>query len=297
MLEIGEDGNGEFGIAGDDGFRHFKLEACWIDPGLANGRLEFGDKAGIGKLLGRDIHANVHIRHGGMVVLPGLQLLTGFEDQPVAGGIEQAGVLGGGDEMVGRNQALLGMVPAQEGFESYDLSACKLHDGLVMDTELAPGDGFAEFGFELEAVYSAGMHGLIEHFATGAPERFGAAHGDIGVLEKIFGARVRSSAHCNADAGGGANFAVLHDKWLGYEREDTIGNSHGIAGIGDTFEQDGKFISTHSGEDSIPGSELILRPCDCVLIPEDSVDTMAYFNQHLVADCGAHGVVESFETV
>ena len=35
------------------------------------------------------------------------------------------------------------MVPAQESFESDDFPARKLHDGLVVDTELAQSNGFS----------------------------------------------------------------------------------------------------------------------------------------------------------
>lgn len=144
---------------------------------------------------------------------------------------------------------MLGVLPAEQGFEANDCLGIELHDGLVEETNLLLIECGAERAFETQTAFGAGVHGLIKDFATGATESFGAAKGDVGVLQEILGAWRWGETECDADAGGAGELRAIEiEGSSGQSGLHAFGYAHGVTGGGSAFEEDGELIATEAGE-------------------------------------------------
>ena len=65
---------------------------------------------------------------------------------------DQARLFGMGDEIRGRNQALFGMVPAQQRLEARNRAVLQSDDRLVVDVELVLTEGAAQIRFERHSI-------------------------------------------------------------------------------------------------------------------------------------------------
>ena len=96
------------------------------------------------ELPGREVDAHAQRLVFGIVLGPGPDLVAGFSQAPVANGEDQAGVLGQGNEVHGRQQAAFRVLPSNESFEPHDFQTAQLHHRLVVEDKLAAVDGAAE---------------------------------------------------------------------------------------------------------------------------------------------------------
>ena len=78
---------------------------------------------------------------------------AGFVDHPFADRRHQPAFLGDRDEHVGRDEAALRMVPADQRFEPDQLLGLGVDQRLEDEMELLRGDRAAEVGFEPDAVF------------------------------------------------------------------------------------------------------------------------------------------------
>ena len=68
---------------------------------------------------------------------------------------DEPGLLGDGQEVVGRNKSALGVLPAHERLESYDASVAHVDLRLVVDDELAMLDRAAQLDFSAQPLLGA----------------------------------------------------------------------------------------------------------------------------------------------
>ena len=201
----------------------------------------------------------------------------------MSGGRQQARILSRIDEMVRRNQALLRMLPAQQGLESSDLSRRKLHDGLVVHAELCCSMASRSSASSFRRFTARVCMASSNNFATGPSESFGAAHGNVGILQQIFGAGMRRASHGDTHAGRCAHFAAFHQKRLRHRRKNALARPASRRSDRSRLPKDGEFISAHSGENGISRSDLVLRARNRVFVSKTGFDAMANLDNHLIA--------------
>ncbi len=73
------------------------------------------------------------------------------------------------------------MLPTKQSLEADNLKGIHLKHWLVEHTELAPIEGRAQIGLELEASDGTGVHGGIEKFGTISTHALGATESGFGV--------------------------------------------------------------------------------------------------------------------
>ena len=123
----------------------------------------------------RKVDCDPQLRSHGL--LPDYRLTAGFLEHPLADGDDQPGFLGDGDEGIGHHQAMLGMLPTNQGFDADDLSREQRKQGLVVQDKLFPADDFAHlFGHATSA--ADGILGV---------EAMAAATGTLAVFESGIG--------------------------------------------------------------------------------------------------------------
>ena len=100
---------------------------------------------------------------------------------------DQPGALGHGDELVGRDQAALGMLPAHERLHADQAPVRGADERLVVDAQLPLGDGLAQLGLDAQLVASPLEHGAVEADVLAGPALLGAVHRDVGVAQHRLG--------------------------------------------------------------------------------------------------------------
>ena len=119
--------------------------------------------------------------------LPGDDLRGERLDHPGADRLEQAHLLGGGDEVVGHHQPAVGVLPAQQRLHRVHAPARGPHDRLVVQRQLSTLDRPPQPRGEREALQWLARHARVER-----PRRAAASlalvHRHVRVLEQLLGA-------------------------------------------------------------------------------------------------------------
>src|SRR5205814_10252363 len=110
---------------------------------------------------------------------------------PLAELVDQARLLSQRDEVGGRDQALPGMLPANERLESDHRSVCEIHDRLVVENELPALDGPSEVGLQIEAATRGCRQVGVEQLAAPAAPTLGGPHRQLRLLQHAAGVQPR----------------------------------------------------------------------------------------------------------
>ena len=108
-------------------------------------------KPGLLDLAGRHVDAHEQARRRDAGLLPRHRALAGLAHDPAADRQDRAVLLGDLDELAGRDQPAIGMLPAHERLEPGDAPGLERDDRLVDEPQLAEVDRVLELGSELVA--------------------------------------------------------------------------------------------------------------------------------------------------
>jgi hypothetical protein len=139
-----------------------------------------------------DVHDQV--RRFGEFSVPPAHLQARLAQHPVTDRHDEAGFLGDGKELLRRQDAVDGMVPAQQRFEAGHRGAGERDDWLIKQLQLLAVDRMAQVRFDRQAVFRRCQHRCIEDLAAGLAAVFGAVHRGIGVADHVDAAAVPFSA-------------------------------------------------------------------------------------------------------
>jgi hypothetical protein len=223
-------------------------------------------------------------------------MAAGLADYPLIDHGHQAGVFGGFEEFFGRDQALCGTLPANQGFKPNDLPGMDLKDGLVEDAELAAIESSAQIGFELQTGDGAIVHAGIEQLGAVATHRLSAAESGFSIAQGIVGSSRLDGAEGTADADVRAHLALLEDEGSGHGGMNALGDAKNVTGISARFQQNGELIASKAREYNIADGAFV-GARDRVGAAEASLQAKADFDEDLISGGSAHGVVESLKGV
>lgn len=114
-------------------------------------------------------------------------LAAGLLHHPVAERVDDAGPLGHGDELAGRDQAALGIAPAHERLDAHDRAVGRAADRLVVQLELAALDRPPQPRGQREALERIGGLGAVDRDAAAGGLRL--VHRGVRVRSLCSGAR------------------------------------------------------------------------------------------------------------
>lgn len=242
-----------------------------------------------------DQHGQIAIAHldGGnvdrhaQVAQPGLaegcQLATGGPQHPLADRLDQAGLFGDADETPRHQQALLGMLPTHQRLDTAHPAAHQVDDRLVVQAELVVGQRQAQAVFDLQPVDGGIVHFLVEELEVVPPGHLGVVHGGIGILHQRLA----------IDAIGGIDGDTDTRRCVQVEAADLVGTTNvenqlfGHEGnrraVVDAGQHDHELVATEPGDD--------------IAVAHGFLQAVRHFDQQLVADMMAQGVVDHLETV
>src|SRR5882762_1055966 len=128
---------------------------------------------------------------------------------PFADGSNQAGFLCQRDELCGRNEATLWMLPSQKSLCTGDPAGLERNNGLIVNGQLVVVDGPSEVRLQLQERHRADMHVAVKYLITCLPLRLGAIHRCVGIAQKVLRPCMVCPTHGETDARGGKNLMSL----------------------------------------------------------------------------------------
>ena len=173
------------------------------------------------------------------------------------------------------------MAPADKGLGSDDLGGIEFHDRLVLEDELVPLDGPAEFGLHGQSSHDRVVHLGLEDLETGLALGLRGVHRNVGVTQQ-FGSRVARLAACDADAGADVDLLAEKPERNPQRGPDALGDAGGSRDVG-VFEQDGELVAA--------------KPRGRVLGADRRPQPMRGLDQDVVAGGVTEAVVDRLEVV
>ena len=164
---------------------------------------------------------------------PARGLRAGGAQHPLAERDDQAGLLGERDELAGRDQAALRMVPAHQRLEAADPAVLEANDRLVVQLEFGVGDGRAEIDLERVARLQPPVHLPLEEPVGAAAVALGEIERHVGVLEQLIRAGAVGGRDRDADAGADLDRAAADLERLAEQVDDARGELAALLGARD----------------------------------------------------------------
>ncbi len=243
----------------------------------------FVDETGLVQLAARDVDRHPNPAAG--VVCPRPGLAAGLVQRPATEFDDQPGVLGEFDELQRRDQAALGVPPAQQRFGPADPPVGQGDDRLVVQEELTGLHRPLKVGAAGEPVEHPGVQVVVvaHHLALAA---------FLGGIER----QVRAAQQLGQGEGGGVSTgqdqpgAGVHPYRLAVQQERAVERAQdparerlGLGRVGDFFDEQRELVAAEPGG-RVAGAKIGLEPA-------------RYLLEQLVTGAVAAAVVDTFEVV
>ena len=210
-------------------------------------------------------------------------LAAGLAQDPAADGQDGAVLLRQLDELAGRDEPALGMLPANERLDAGQTSRVEAHDGLVDDAQLLQLDSSLELRAELVALADDGVHARIEDGEAGLAVGLGQIHRDVGVADDIGRVLAGVAGAGDADAGGDRDVVVADQVRRAELAGQPLGHGARAAQVGGVLGQDGELVAAQAG--------------DQVALAHRVRDALGDRDQERITSRMAEGVVDDLEVV
>ena len=204
-------------------FRQFQLQRAARDRRARQHGADVVDQVVPQQLPRRDVDAGEDRMLRAHGALPHGELARGLVHHEHPEIDDQAGLLGDGDEFVGRHPSEFGMVPARQGLEAGDRAILQPDDRLVEDGEFLALDGAPQLGLQGQAIGLARAHRWLVDVDAIAADALGVIHRELGVLDDLVRELRLRIAQCESDRGGQEDLAVVE----GDRRTDGLADGFG----------------------------------------------------------------------
>ena len=202
-------------------------------------------------------------------------------DHPGADARDQAGLLGVRDELVGRHEPLLGIVPAHQRLDPEQRARAEVVDGLVVEPELVLGQRAPQPRGERQAAVAVAGVLRVEGIRVAAGA-LGLVHRGVGVLEQLSGDDAVVRADRDADRGSEPELgSVEHERVV--ERGQDLGGHRLGAGRLDAGADQHELVAAQPGQ-QVAGAG-------------DVADALGDLDEHLVPGGVPERVVDELEVV
>ena len=171
------------------------------------------------------------------------RLHAGGAQHPFAERQDQAGFLGQRDEVGRRDHAALGMIPAHQRLEAGDLAGLQVEDRLVVDLELAVGDGLAQVELERAARLQPLVHLALEEAVRAAAVALGEVERHVGVLQQQVGVGAVVRRDGDADAGADHDMPAVDVVGPADQLDDARGELAALLGPADVGLHHREFVA------------------------------------------------------
>ena len=174
-------------------------------------------------------------------------LAAGLAQHPFADRHDHAGLLGQRDEVQRRDDAVLGVLPADQGLQAGDLLGAQVHDRLVPQLELVPHDGPAQVRLHLQPGLELVLHGRLEQLEAILAQLLRLVHGQVGADHQLLGVVPADLAEGDADAAADEGLLAGQIERLAQGLEDPAGHRYDLLDAADTGQQHGELVAAEPG--------------------------------------------------
>ena len=283
LPECREGAGGRLGVLQQRGLGDLEREVAGLEPGLLKHLLDLLVQVLLPELAGGEVHAHRQRRPVAHLGPPAGRLRAGLAQHPGADPDDQAALLGQGDELAGRDQAALRVLPAHQGLDAAAAAIRERHQPLVVQAQLASVERALERSLGPQALEHAVAHRLVEQLVARAAQVLGAVHRGVRVLEQVLrvGVGVRQR---HADARGDqVVLAALEPERCDQLEVQALGEDERLALVGHVLAQDYELVPSQAG--------------DRVTGPQRTGEALGDLDQHPVALRVAEAVVHELEPV
>ena len=197
--------------------------------------------------------------------------------------MDEAGLLGDSDELVGRNELHVGTLPAHERFEVRRPPRRERDDRLVVRDQLVAIDRAPQRGLEVEPGRDEGLHPFVEELDASPATVLGAVHRGIGVTDELVGALVAAVPDRDTDRRGEHHLVGAEDERRAQHLVEATG------AIGDLVDV-ARLVAEH---DELVAAE----PGDGVALARSRPQPLGDLDEQGVADVVTEAVVDVLEPV
>jgi hypothetical protein len=205
---------------------------------------------------------------------PGGELRAGLPEHPRADPVDQAGVLGDRDELVGAHRAERGVVPAQQRLGADRPHRGQRHHRLEDQPQLLAVDRVAQLALQRAAAAQQLVVADLVALDAVLPALLRIPQGEVGVADQLPGVR-------HADRGGQEDRGTLDLVRLAQHREQPVRREHRL--VGRAVHEQRELVAAEPGRD--------------VAVEQVAPQPLADLGQHRVADVVAAHVVDRLEAV
>ena len=156
---------------------------------------------------------------------------TGAPQDPAAERHDQAAFLRQADELVGEQQAALGMAPAHQRLGAAALAPADVDDGLVVQLEFVAQQRAPHVLFELAAVARVRLHGGLEEAIAVAALGFRLVEREVGVAHELVGVAGVLRRQRDADRGADDDLASIDVVGLGERQKNAVRQDGGLVAL------------------------------------------------------------------
>ena len=154
---------------------------------------------------------------------------TGGADSPHAHLADQAGLLGDGNEAEGRNHALLGMLPAHQGFDADHRPGFGIDLRLVVEQQLVAFQRPSQVRLQAQPVHALRIHAVVVEQEGILAAGLGLVHRRVRRLEQTLDGVGVAWGDCDTDAGGYHQLVFVDTDGLQQAVEKPLGHlAHGV---------------------------------------------------------------------
>ena len=281
LLDFAEHPPGALGVLYHHAFGEFQLQQLRLHPAFLQRLGDVLEQVFIGELARRQVDRHAQGRQA--LPLPGDVLHTGGVQHPFPDRHDEPGFLGERDELDGRHNTEIGMLPAHQRLDARDPLRIEVELRLIMQEELAALQAAAQGRLKRQPLERVDIDLLRVELVIVFAVLFRAVHRDIGVLHQgLFVVPLRR-IRADADARRHAAFLPLNRHRLDERGED-------LARYGGDLFRLGHFLDQH--HELVPA-----QARHHVARAHRLGEPRPHFLQQLVAGVVAERVVDVLEAV
>ncbi len=215
--------------------------------------------------------------------IPSRRLPAGLEQHPLADRLDEPALLGQRDELHGRHQPQLRMLPAHQRLDPAQTAVGQRHLRLVVQAQLVALHRLAQLAEQFEALAHALVHRLGPVLEAVAPQRLGPVHGGVGLAEQGLAVGAVARKQCRPGAGGDEQFVPVHPDGFGHRLQNAAGNLFRLLAQFGPGQHHGELVAAQARHD--------------VGLAHLAVQAVGDLLEQVVAHGVAEGVVDQLEIV
>ena len=229
-----------------DALGQLELEPAGLHPGLAQHLADPALEAAALELARRHVDREPEVRQTRLA--PRAVLQAGGAQHPQAERLDQAVLLGERHEVVGQDEAELGMAPADQRLEPHDLPAVERDLRLVDQLELVLLERAPQMLLAHHLLEHPHVQRRVVQLQAVAATLLGAVERHVGALQQLIRAHAVAGIEADADARGDVQLVAVDVEGRADRLEDLLRRLDRVLGASQAAQDEDELVAAHAGD-------------------------------------------------